>query len=264
MPELPEVERGRRIAQSVVLNRVLVKVRVADDPIVVQGIKPRTLAAKLKGRTVRAAHRRGKYLWFEMDGGPSPIFHFGLTGQFIAHDDAKPPRYWKINLTTDDGRQLAMTNRRRLGRIRLADEPLEDASIGKLGFDPLLDMPPAGVLHGLIVKRDVPLKALLLDQSFAAGVGNWIADEVLYQAKLSPHRRSREMTPTQTRRLRTCLNRIVTRAVEVDADKDRFPRTWLFHYRWGKQADATTARGQEIVHETVGGRTTAWVPQVQQ
>jgi formamidopyrimidine-DNA glycosylase len=56
---------------------------------------------------------------------------------------------------------------------------------------------------------------------------------------------------------------VVRRAVAVRADSDRFPRTWLFHTRWGRTVGATTARGEAIVHATVGGRTTAWVPKRQ-
>ncbi len=104
------------------------------------------------------------------------------------------------------------------------------------------------------------MKAVLLDQKFAAGVGNWIADEVLYQAKIDPRKYAHELTDDEARRVRTCLKRIITKAVDVNAEKARFPRTWLFHHRWGKNSDAKTARGEKIEHMTVGGRTTAWVP----
>jgi formamidopyrimidine-DNA glycosylase len=53
---------------------------------------------------------------------------------------------------------------------------------------------------------------------------------------------------------------VVRRAVQVDADSDRFPRGWLFHYRWGRDREARTSAGDRIVHHTIGGRTTAWVP----
>jgi formamidopyrimidine-DNA glycosylase len=104
---------------------------------------------------------------------------------------------------------------------------------------------------------------LLLDQSFAAGVGNWVADEVLYQARIDPRRRACELGADEVRALRRELRAVIQRAVAVDADKDRFPRTWLFHVRWGKNKNAQTADGYRIEHITVGGRTTAYVPQVQ-
>jgi formamidopyrimidine-DNA glycosylase len=93
-----------------------------------------------------------------------------------------------------------------------------------------------------------------------AGVGNWIADEVLFQAGIRPHRPAADLRPREVRRLRSRLRAIVTRAVAVGADSDRFPRSWLFHHRWGKEEGARTAHADRIVHETIGGRTTAWVP----
>ena len=105
-----------------------------------------------------------------------------------------PPRFTKIRLILNDGGELAMTNKRRLGRIRLRQDPLGEVPISQLGFDPLLDLPSPARFSDLVAKRSTPVKALLLDQAFAAGVGNWIADEVLYQARLDPSRRADELT----------------------------------------------------------------------
>jgi formamidopyrimidine-DNA glycosylase len=155
-----------------------------------------------------------------------------------------------------------MTNARRLGRIRLLQDPESEPPIAGLGFDPLLDLPSTPTIGGILSRRTAPIKAVLLDQSVFAGVGNWIADEVLYQAGIDPRRRAHTLPPEQVARLRAALRRVIHRAVAVDADSDRFPRTWLFHHRWGKTAGARTARGQIAFH-TIGGRTTAWVPAVQ-
>jgi formamidopyrimidine-DNA glycosylase len=63
--------------------------------------------------------------------------------------------------------------------------------------------------------------------------------------------------------VRNKLARVIRKAVEADAVKERFPRTWLFHHRWGKNSEAITHRRERIIHETIAGRTTAWVPSVQ-
>ena len=80
MPELPEVERGRRVAEGEAAGRHIARVWCADDPIVFQGVAPAAVARALTGRRVLAVRRRGKQLWFELDAAPHPLFHFGMTG----------------------------------------------------------------------------------------------------------------------------------------------------------------------------------------
>jgi formamidopyrimidine-DNA glycosylase len=264
MPELPEVERARRLAEKHLVGKRIVRATTTKDPIVYTGVTPRRLATALAGRTIEAIRRRGKHLWFELDRRPWPAFHFGMTGSFqVYREAADRPRFWKVELLTDDGTRLAMRDARRLGRIRLLNDPEHEPPIGRLGFDPLLDMPPLEVFAAGLNHRKAPIKAVLLDQSFSAGVGNWIADEVLYQARIAPARHARDLNGDEIRRLRSTLLRVIRKAVALDADNSRFPRTWLFHHRWGRNAEAVTHRGERIVHATIGGRTTAWVPAVQ-
>ncbi|HEU0092244.1 MAG TPA: hypothetical protein VFS78_09040, partial [Vicinamibacteria bacterium] len=170
------------------------------------------------------------------------------------------PKYWKIELVADDGRRLAYTDPRRFGRIRVQEDPPHEPPIALLGFDPLEGLPPVRDLAAHLARRKAPLKAVLLDQSLFAGVGNWIADEVLYQARLSPRRPASSLSVAEVRRLRDRLHAIIARAVAANADSDLFPRSWLFHVRWGRRVGITTARSEAIIHETIGGRTTAWVP----
>ena len=82
MPELPEVERGRRIAMKVARDRRITEAHCADDPIVFEGVSPARIRRALVGRRVRAVRRHGKHLWFELDRRPWPCLHFGMTGGF--------------------------------------------------------------------------------------------------------------------------------------------------------------------------------------
>jgi formamidopyrimidine-DNA glycosylase len=261
MPELPEVESARRRAQRAFAGRRIERVFTVDDSIVYAGVSPRRFALALRGRRLLAVRRKGKHLWMELDRGPFPLFHFGMTGSFEIYTRAdERPRFCKVEILFEGGRRLAMPDPRRFGRIRLQERPLEESPLVELGFDALAGLPSVGDLHRLLGRRQAPLKAVLLDQSVFAGVGNWIADEVLYQARLRPGRRASSLSPAETARLRQRLRAILTRAVAVDADSDRFPKGWLFHRRWGRDRDARTTRGERIIHETIGGRTTAWVP----
>lgn len=261
MPELPEVEAARKLAEPHVRGKTIESVATANDRIVFHGVAPRSFARALAGRTVHAICRRGKQLWMEMDRPPHPGFHFGMTGSFHVYEDKRDrPRFWKVELRFDDGTRLAMRNVRRLGRIRLFGDPLREPPVNRMGFDPLLNLPNTKDLAAELARRHTPIKALLLNQSFAAGVGNWIADEVLYQSGIAPYREAASLADRRAGALRTALKRVIEKAVAVDADSRRFPRTWLFHHRWGKKAHACTARGERIQFDTIGGRTTAWVP----
>lgn len=261
MPELPEVEAARRRLHAKILGRRIRSAEAVDDPVVFRGITGRALAAALVGRRVRTIGRKGKHLWFELDRRPWPSFHFGMTGSFAMYDEpAKRPRFWRLEIVFAGGLRLAFSDPRRFGRIRLQRDPENEPPIALLGPDPLRDPPTARALAPLLARRRAPLKAVLLDQAVFAGVGNWVADEILYQARLLPTRPAASLTPAEVSRLRTALLSVLRRAVAVRADSDRFPRTWLFHTRWGRMAGSRTARGEAIVHATVGGRTTAWVP----
>jgi formamidopyrimidine-DNA glycosylase len=278
MPELPEVEAARSLARRVATGRRIARVWCAGDAIVFEALPPRRFRQALLGRRVLGVGRHGKHLWFELDERPWPCFHFGMTGGFQAprargvrlvssgrreSGEAWPPRFAKLRLSFDDGGELVMSDARRLGRIRLRVDPRAEPPIRDLGFDALLGLPSLARFGDLLAERSAPVKALLLDQSFAAGVGNWIADEVLYQARIAPRRPARSLTRDEARRLRRALRSVVVTAVAARADSDRFPRAWLFHRRWGRDTEAVTARGEKIRHDTIGGRTTAWVPAVQ-
>lgn len=263
MPELPEVESARHVLEKAAKGRTIVEVHVHPDPLVFDRNKPAALAKALKGKKVKGTGRRGKHFWAELDGRPWPWFHFGMSGSLhVYREPAERPSHWKLELVLDDGKRLAWRDPRRFGRIRLVEDPLADPKLRRLGFDPLLDMPGLAELRVLLRKRKKNLKALLLDQTFSAGVGNWIADEVLYHAKLAPRRLTTDLSDAEIKALRQSLLKVIRLAVKHDADSEKFPWDWLFRYRWSAR-HTHTARDTEIVRETIAGRTTVWVPEEQ-
>lgn len=274
MPELPEVEYARSLLARALLGQRITEVKYYEDNIVFSGVTGEKMAGHLTGRLVEAVERRGKYLFLQLDQEPHPVFHFGMSGQFHLRGEAPmslrtgpthpdqvwPPKFTKIELVAQNGAQLAMTNARRLGRIRLEENPLQSPPIRKLGFDPLVTMPCLEDFSARVTQRRANVKALLLNQSFAAGVGNWLADEILYQAAISPLRKANTLSKGELKALHQALTRVVREAVAVDADKARFPKAWLFHYRWGQVEGSQTHAGEDIKYIQVAGRTTAWVP----
>lgn len=83
---------------------------------------------------------------------------------------------------------------------------------------------------------------------------------MLYQSKIAPKRSAASLTTAEITALRRSIRSVLARAVKVEADHQRFPKSWLFEHRWGGTRGAEKIAGQAIVREEVGGRTTAWVP----
>lgn len=272
MPELPEVEAARRAIERAVNGCVITAARAAPDRLVFDESAPSALARALVGRRVLDVRRRGKYLWWCLDRAPHPVFHLGMSGGFHVGGadavhlrssgarDSRTARSVRFTARFDNGTVLRFTDPRRFGRIRLREAPMEEPPISTLGWDPLSDPPALPAFRRALSARSAPVKSVLLDQSVAAGVGNWIADEALYHAGMDPRRAADTLTAPELATLHRVLRRIVHRAVAVDADSTRFPRSWLFHHRWGRRSDARTSDGAAIEHVIIGGRTTAWVP----
>jgi len=263
MPELPEVERGREIAERICRGRRVERVFCPPDEIGLAGCSAPAVRRALRGATVTGVGRHGKQLWFELDRRPWVLVHFGMTGAFHGRDAGVRPKHCRLELVLEGGRRLAFCDPRRFGRIGLANDPRAEPPVSRLGFDPLLGMPSPAAFRRLVERRRGNVKRLLLDQTFAAGVGNWIADEVLYQSRIDPRRDVEDLDEREVAAIRRTLGSIVRTAVRAKSVSSRFPRTWLFHRRWGKDAEARTHDGRRLVHETVAGRTTAWVPEVQ-
>ncbi|MBS1715475.1 MAG: hypothetical protein JST30_14185 [Armatimonadetes bacterium] len=284
MPELPEVETVRRVIERALLGKRIAVADVVPDEIVLEGVPAEVVQAAVVGSTVKRVGRRGKYWWLEFDRTPWLFGHLGMAGwvrdvtpaghdrhrvetRLREHgaapldDESGRPRFLKILLESESGDRIAMTDGRRLSRLWLADSA--DEGVKGLGPD-MLDQPwSAGPLADRLRGRSAPIKALLLDQRLFAGVGNWIADEVLYQAKIAPQRPAGSLSPKELKTLIGKLAGILETSVNVDADASKYPSDWLFNHRWGGAKGVEHIHGRPIVREQVGGRTTAWVPSVQ-
>ncbi len=284
MPELAEVETVRRRIDKVLKNRKIKQVVLdPQDRFLFAFADVLQIQKSLKGAKILGTGRKGKYFWLELNRRPWPIFHLGMTGNVaflepkskLGHQNAwggsalwsegeKSPRerlwFSRLLLIFEGGYEMALTDPRRFGRMWLTDDPKQHPKIKKLGFDPLIDFPPPKDLALKLARRKRAIKSVLLDQSLFAGIGNWLADEILYHSRLSPHRLASSLTLPEVKRLHAQTLMVVTKAVAVSADYNKFPVNWLFHHRWGKSKTAKTSRGQKIIHEDIGARTAAWVP----
>ena len=282
MPELPEVEAVCRLMRRALGGKRIAKVIAPPEPIVMGTTPPEAFVAAIEGKTLAGVGRRGKYWWLDFGEAPIVFGHLGMTGWVRVlppHDESGAelfrlrehgnapiygedglPRFMKLLLEAEDGVRVALTDGRRLARLWLGDSPEASPRVARLGPDAYDALPSAAGLEALLGKRKAPIKALLLDQALLAGIGNWIADEVLFRARIAPGRRANTLESADYRRLHRAIREVLAHAVEVEADYERFPREWLFHHRWGGGKGPDRIGGREIVRETIGGRTTAWVP----
>jgi len=265
VPELPEVETARRLIADQALNRRIVDVNDTDT-YVGRPHSPGQIKAALTGRTLTAAHRRGKTMWLDTSGldtssapGPELGIHLGMSGSIIvltgdrAAEGGEPhwqgvwprnPRWERFSLEFEDGGRLVLSDPRRLGRVRL------NPDIGALGPDALEVSRPH--FRELIMKGRVAVKARLLDQSKIAGVGNLLADEALWQAKLSPSASVDTLTTAKADRLYGALRATLEAAIASGGAHtgDMIP---------ARHPGGTCPRcGAEMRHSVVGGRSTWW------
>lgn len=285
MPELAEVETVRRQIEKHFIGKKILSV-VADDTdkYLFAFVQSKEFKKAITGAKIVGTGRKGKYFWIELNRKPWPLFHLGMTGNIAilnpsveskGHENVwggakmwserdqdlrKRLLFCHLIIKTQKGLELALIDPRRFGRVWLTEDPWQNSRIKKLGYDPLLNFPSTQVLAEKLSKRKKAIKAVLLDQTIFAGIGNWLADEILFQARMSPHLSASSLTKLQIKVLHKNILSVVKKAVAVSADYERFPKNWLFHNRWGKVKDAKTFDGQKIIHEEVGGRTTAWVP----
>ncbi|ODQ50368.1 hypothetical protein SAICODRAFT_97143 [Saitoella complicata NRRL Y-17804] len=281
MPELAEVERARTFLHTHLASKRITSITAPDDAILY--VSPTSATAfkdALENRIIGSVKRYGKYFWFEMEAqeiseGLCVLMHLGMTGwphirntktHYYSHRDASstdiwPPKFWKFTLMMDDGTEMAFCDPRRLGRVRLVhtQDPMSDEPLSRLGFDPVICMPSLPLFSAKVRARRVPIKALLLDQAFSAGVGNWVADEVLYQAGIHPEQYSNTVDERQLERLWEWTRKVPVTAVEAGGDSDSFPEDWLFKHRWSKGKTGYMPSGEKITFITVGGRTSAVV-----
>nr|CAB3468526.1 unnamed protein product [Digitaria exilis] len=242
MPELPEVEAARRALQAHCVGRRITRCAVADDTKVVVAAAGRAAFERaMVGRTIVAARRKGKNLWLQLDAPPFP--------SVVNSEEEWPSKYSKFFAELDDGLEFSFTDKRRFARVRLFEDPETVPPISELGPDALFEPMSVDSFLDSLGRKKIGIKALLLDQSFISGIGNWIADEVLYQSRIHPLQIASNLSRENCEALHRSIHEVVKYAVDVDADLEHFPKEWLFHHRWGKKPGTVNAVDLEQLAE---------------
>ena len=275
MPELAEVEWFRKQWNPGIGHEV-VDLKAHSRKYVFRGTDGNALRENLIRQKLVRSKRSGKQMLFEFSGdNPEMIgarenirsflgIHLGMTGKtHIESSDFRPGKHDHLILHQSE-RSLVFTDPRQLGQIRFHH--------GKEAPDWWRDRPPEIDSHEFDQKffnefldrhRKAPIKASLLMQSGFAGIGNWMADEILWRAKVLPSKRIHKLTTRERSAIFRATKWVVRRSLEtLGKDFSDPPKNWLIHQKW-KRGGICPIHRTPLRHATVAGRTTAWCPNCQ-
>ena len=215
MPELPEVETIRRGLSPLIIGEVIKDVFIEKDTL---GLLAGSLSLDdfkntFIGSQIEELSRHGKYLVFSLNNGFLWIVHLRMTGQIVWTAAEDPPlNYQRAYISFESGYDLRWADLRKFGTWQITTDILELQK--KLGPEPLDAEFSVAYLRQLIKNRTTPIKSLLLDQHFVAGLGNIYVDEALYQARISPDTPSGQLSTRAITKLRESCYSVLERAIE--------------------------------------------------
>jgi len=217
VPELPEVEVIRRGLEQFVVGRRIAEVEVLHPRAVRRHLAgPADFAARLAGRVIDGARRRGKYLWLPV-GDDALLAHLGMSGQLLVGlaDAALSPHVRARFTFTDGGTDLRFTDQRTFGHLLLsADGARLPAQIAHIAPDPLEDAFDLGALAARLRTRQTGIKRALLDQSLVSGIGNIYADEALWRVRLHYARATERLRPREVAGLMAAVTEVFAEALK--------------------------------------------------
>jgi len=229
MPELPDVEIFRRRLDRHGLDRPVRRITVAA-PDLLEGVSPQSLGRLLKNHPLVATHRHGKYLFVARDGRDGwLVLHFGMSGSLEPLESGdEPPEHACLTVRFDEG-GIAYVAPRRLGLIGWTESPDAFVQAHRLGPDALAMERDAFV--AALVQHHGMVKCWLMDQGRIAGIGNVYADEILFQAGLPPRTGITALEREKAERLHAIVRRVLSAAIEAQADPGRLPDDYLLPHR---------------------------------
>jgi len=214
LPELPEVETIVSDLRPMLKGRRFTGVSIYC-PEMVHHTSVEELKRRLTGQVAKEIARRGKYLIFRLGSGEALILHLRMTGSLLLQRKGEAPPmpspYVRAVFRLDDGTEMLFTDRRKLGTISLVKD--ENEEIGKLGPEPFDTSFTPEVMAKRLSHHKAPIKAVLCDQEFVAGIGNMYADEALFFAGIYPLRAANSLSDGEIKRLHKAIREVLTKAI---------------------------------------------------
>jgi formamidopyrimidine-DNA glycosylase len=269
MPELPEVETTVAGLRAVLDGEVIVRAepRRADLrwPI------PVDIRQRLTGARVTGLGRRAKYGLVHTDRDDTLIFHLGMSGRWRV-DPEEIEKHDHFVLETGAGRVVALNDHRRFGSLDIVrrDELEGFRHFVAMGPEPLDDAFDAKVLHAALQGRKAPIKAMLLNQSIVAGLGNIYVCEALHMAGISPITSATAISKPRVERLVVAIKDVLAAAIKAggstlrdfaapDGELGYFAKDWLVYGREGESCHC----GATVQRRVDSGRSTFYCPKCQ-
>lgn len=212
MPELPEVETVARALRPRAVGRTIVGFET-NWPKQITTHDPESFAQAVRGQTIIAVQRRGKYLLLGLSGGWWLIVHLRMTGHLsVVSAESPHSRFDHLWFDLDGGEQLRFRDIRKFGTVMLVADPLQ--VVGKLGPEPFSAEFTPQLLAERLAKRNAPIKAVLLDQTVVAGIGNIYADEALFGANIAPLRPASSLNEEEIGRLHHAILQVLQLGID--------------------------------------------------
>ena len=212
MPELPEVQTVLSVLERQIKNRKIVDIKILYKPIV--ECSDRVFKHKLIGQHFRNFRRRGKYLLFEMDD-ITLVSHLRMEGKYFILDEKTPlSKHDHIIFYLDNGKQLRYNDVRKFGRMELIDKSDDYRVFKQLGPEPFSKYFNVKYCKEYLKDKKLPIKQVLLDQSFVAGIGNIYADEILFAMKVNPKISANKITDQNIKDLISSTRKILNKAIK--------------------------------------------------
>lgn len=257
MPELPDVEVYKRYFDSTALHQSIEDTEVLDDTVL-DGSSASSIRQALGGTSFEETRRHGKHLFARCSNDRWLGLHFGMTGELVYYQRGdRDSEYEYFRVDFENGYRLALVIPRKLGHVRLLDDPDTFIDEKDLGPDALgLDFETfASRLEG----RRGMIKSALMDQTVLAGLGNVYTDEVLFQAGVHPKTRVQALDEETRRTLFETMEEVLEVAIDCKADPDQVPADqFLLPHRHGDKKDPDT--GTDLEKITVSGRSGYYSP----
>ncbi len=271
MPELPEVETVVRGLREPLVGHTILGV-TCNQPKTIRHADLASMAARIQGQKVIGITRRAKYILCQLSSGDLFIIHLGMTGRlYVVPDESQwnADRWAHLVVQLDGGQQLRFSDPRRFGFAAVVSQFEEIAP--KIGPEPLSnDFTRAGFAEKL-KHHHKAIKALLLDQSFIAGVGNIYADESLFRSKIRPLRPANSLKKAESDRLYAAIRAVLEEGIarqgasvnwyrKVDGSEGEAQDNFFVY---GRDGEPCLVCGTPIQKIVVGGRGTHFCPKCQ-